>query len=87
MLTKANLNLAFPCTPFPLQLAGLEGSECFGLHDNLPTSYVLLYSFTKWPGDLVIQFSSSSEALCHIYAFPECGKEQRQDRATPNCGQ
>lgn len=87
MLTKANLNVAFLYTPFPLQVAGLEVRECFGLHDNLPTSYLLLYSFTKWHRDLGIQFSSSLEALRHIYVFPKCDKEQCQYRTTADCGQ
>lgn len=88
VLTKANLNVAFLHTPFPLQVAGLEASECFGLHDNLPTSYLLgNLLLSKWPGDPVIQFSSSLEALCRVYAFAECDKEQCQDRTSANCGQ
>lgn len=87
VLTKANLNVAFLCTSFPSQFAGLEASACFGLHDNLPTSYLLLCSFTKWPGDPAVQFSSCLEVFCHIYELPKCDKEQCQDRTTTNYGQ
>lgn len=87
VLTKANLSVAFLCTSFPLQVAGLEASECFAVHDNLPTSSLLLYSFTKLPVDLIIQFSPSLEVLCHMDVFPKCNKEQCQDRKTVNCGQ
>lgn len=84
VLTKANLNVAFLCTSFPLQVAELETSECFGVDDNLAT--LLLHSCTKLPGDLIIQFSPSLEVLCHVYVSPECDKEQCQDR-TANCSQ
>lgn len=56
MLTKANLDVASLCTSFPLQAAGLEARECFGLRDQ--TYAPVICFFTKWPGDLVIQFSS-----------------------------
>lgn len=87
VLTEANLDVAFLCTSFPLQVAGLEQVECFGVDDNLPTSYLLLYSFTKLPGDLIIQFHQSLEILCHMNVFPKCDKEQCWDRTTANCGQ
>lgn len=87
VLTEANLDVAFLCTSFPLQVAGLEQVECFGVDDNLPTSYLLLYSFTKLPGDLIIQFHQSLEILCHMNVFLKCDKEQCWDRTTANCGQ
>lgn len=81
VLSRSNLNVALLSTPFPLQAARLEASA---LVCNTPTSYLLLYSFTKWSGDPVIQSTSSLEALCHIYLFPECDKEQCQNRTTAN---
>lgn len=87
VLTKSNLSAASPCTSFPLQVAGLETSECFGVDNNLPTSSLLLFSFTELPGDLIIPFSPSLEVLSHMYVFPECDKEQCQDRTTANWGQ
>lgn len=74
MLTKANLDVASLCTSFPLQVAGLEARECFGLREQ--TYAPVICFFTKWPGDLVIEFSSSLGVLCHIYVFPECDKGQ-----------
>lgn len=68
VLTKANLSAAFPCTSFPLQVAGLETSECFAVHDDLPTSYLLLYSFAKLPADL----SFNSVHLWKSYATCMC---------------
>lgn len=57
MLTKVYLSVAFLFTSSSLQVAMLEASEHSGLRDNTPTSYLLLCSLLKWPGDLVIQFS------------------------------
>lgn len=56
VLTKANLNVAFLCTPLPLQVAGLEASECSGLQDNIPTNYLLLYSLQS--GLEILSFNS-----------------------------